>query len=99
MIQNVGQIGTVTPLQDESRRVGGAVKPPSISQTTAAVDTLEISKEALRMKDEASASSEASAASEEMKAQRIKSQIASGLYNSPAVQRAVAMKINKTLLD
>lgn len=99
MIQNVGQIGSVAPLQEESRRVGGAVKSPSMAQTTSAVDSLEISKEALRMKDEASASAEAVGSSEEMKTQRIKSQISSGFYNSPAVQRAVAMKISKTLLD
>jgi hypothetical protein len=31
--------------------------------------------------------------------QRIKDNIASGFYNTPAVQRAVAAKINKSLLD
>jgi anti-sigma28 factor (negative regulator of flagellin synthesis) len=99
MIQNIGQIGSVSPLNDETRRVGGAVKTPTTAQSTSAMDSLEISKEALRMKDESIGSAESVAASDEMKSQRIKNQIASGFYNSPAVQRAVAMKISSTLLD
>ncbi|MFM8569522.1 MAG: flagellar biosynthesis anti-sigma factor FlgM [Candidatus Kapaibacterium sp.] len=76
-----------------------AIKAPSTSMTTSAKDSLEISKEALRMKDEAGAAGDVNAPSDEVRTQRIKNQIASGFYNSPAVQRAVAMKINKTLLD
>ena len=98
MIRNIGQAGAVSPLQEEVRRQGGAVQVPTTSHTTAAVDTLEISSEALRMR-EGGKSAEAARTRDAADTQRIKDNIASGFYNTPAVQRAVAAKINKSLLD
>ena len=99
MIQNIGQIGSVSPLQDDVRRSTGSAKGPSVAQTTSAIDSLEISQEALRLKGESSSVNQSSGVADEMKTQRIRNQIASGFYNTPAVQRAVAMKINQSLLD
>lgn len=99
MIQNISHIGSVAPSQEEARRATAAVKAPSTPQTTTAVDSLEISQEALRMKDQASGVSESTTAVDEVKSERIKRQIASGFYNNPAVLRAVALKIAKSFQD
>lgn len=99
MIQNIGQIGSVNALQDDVRRSSGSVKGPSVAQTTSAIDSLEISQEALRLKGESNSVSQSTSVADEMKTQRIRNQIASGFYNTPAVQRAVAMKISQSLLD
>ena len=93
-IGNVGRTGAVDTDDQQKVRQNAAPQPSSRSTS---VDKLEISEEALKLQADAQAGSSAIVKGSESETSRIQNNIASGFYNSPSVQRAVASKINQQM--
>ena len=101
MLGSIGQVGSsarTNAVSGEDRKKLNAGGTPSINNTTSANgDKLEISSEAIKMRAEAQQGGTPLVRGSESETNRIKNNIASGFYNSPSVQRAVASKINQML--
>ncbi len=92
-INNLGSVAGTSALNadDQQKIRQNAVQPKNTRSNS--VDKLEISEEALKLRADAQQGSSAIVKGSESETARIKNNISSGFYNSPAVQRAVASKI------
>ncbi len=96
-INTVGNVARTAAIDtDDQQRVRQQAASKSSTRSTS-VDTLEISEEALKLQADAQQGSSAIVKGSASETARIKNNIASGFYNNPAVQRAVASKINQEI--
>lgn len=96
MISNINSSTAINAMTDDVRRRSSVEATQPTTETSASVDTLEISQEAKLLRQ--GNASDVKPMYDDSRTQRIKEQIASGFYNSPTVQRSIASKLSEVIM-